>query len=133
MLESGTGRTCNVAADSLPDSSVPQATIRSAPTSTSATGLATFWTVTLAALLVDLAQGPRRRVAVLLGVVAALAMLTAALMAAPRLDFPFWGDERRTVRRSMDGQYLRNSEGELVWRQVRWRDRHQSGRCSIIE
>jgi len=55
-------------------------------------------------------------------VVAALAMLTAAVMAAPRLDFPFWDDERRTVRRSLDGQYVRNAEGDLFFREVRWRD-----------
>jgi hypothetical protein len=54
--------------------------------------------------------------------VAALAMLTAALMAAPRLDFPFWDDERSTVRFSMDGEYVRDREGGLVFREVRWRD-----------
>ena len=54
--------------------------------------------------------------------VAALAMLTAALMAAPRLDFSFWEDERRTVRFSVDGGYDRDREGDLVFREVRWRD-----------
>jgi hypothetical protein len=49
-------------------------------------------------------------------------MLTTALMAAPRLDFPFWDDERRTVRRSVDGQYARDREGNLVFHEVRWRD-----------
>jgi hypothetical protein len=53
---------------------------------------------------------------------AALAMLTTALMAAPRLDFSFWEDERSMVRRSIDGEYLRNDEGDLVFREVRWRD-----------
>jgi len=41
---------------------------------------------------------------------------------APRLDFPFWEDERRTVRFSVDGGYDRNREGELVFHKVRWRD-----------
>ena len=54
--------------------------------------------------------------------VAALAMLTAALMAAPRLDFSFAEDERHTVRHSVDGEYVRNGEGDLVFREVRWRD-----------
>jgi len=55
--------------------------------------------------------------------VAALAMLTAALMAAPRLDFPFWADdERNTVRFSVDGEYVRGPEGDLVFREVSWRD-----------
>jgi hypothetical protein len=54
--------------------------------------------------------------------VAALAMLTAALMAAPRLDFPFWEDERLTVRNSVDGWYARNPEGSVVFHEVSWRD-----------
>jgi len=54
--------------------------------------------------------------------VAALAMLTTAVMAAPRLAFPFWDDERRTVTHSVDGEYLRDGEGDLVFRGVRWRD-----------
>jgi hypothetical protein len=55
-------------------------------------------------------------------VVAALAMLTATLLAAPRLDFSFWEDERRTVVFSVDGGYARDSEGDLVFREVPWRD-----------
>ena len=55
-------------------------------------------------------------------VVAALAMLTAALLAAPRLDLSFWEDERRTVVFSVDGGYTRDSEGDLVFREVPWRD-----------
>jgi hypothetical protein len=54
--------------------------------------------------------------------VAALAMLTAALMAGPRLDFSFWDDERSTVRHSLDGKYTRSGEGDLVFQEVRWRD-----------
>jgi len=54
--------------------------------------------------------------------VAALAMLTAALMAAPRLEFSFAEDERRTVRFSVDGGYARNPEGDLVFHEVPWRD-----------
>ena len=54
--------------------------------------------------------------------VAALAMLTAALMAAPRLEFSFAEDEQRTVRHSVDGEYVRNREGDLVFREVPWRD-----------
>jgi hypothetical protein len=54
--------------------------------------------------------------------VAALAMLTAALMAAPRLDFSFWDDERSTVRHSLDGKYTRSGAGDLVFQEVRWRD-----------
>ncbi len=55
--------------------------------------------------------------------VAGLAMLTTALMAAPRLDFPFWADdERNTVRFSVDGSYERTREGDLVFRGVPWRD-----------
>jgi hypothetical protein len=53
--------------------------------------------------------------------VAALAMLTGAVMAAPRLDFSLAEDERRTVRHSMDGQYTRDAEGDLVFHEVRWR------------
>jgi hypothetical protein len=48
--------------------------------------------------------------------------LTAALMAAPRLDFSFAEDEQHTVRHFVDGEYLRNGEGDLVFREVRWRD-----------
>ncbi len=55
-------------------------------------------------------------------VVAALAMLTASLLAAPRLDFSFWEDERRTVRFSVDGGYTRTPEGDLVFREVPWHD-----------
>ena len=55
-------------------------------------------------------------------VVAALAMLTAALLVAPRLGFSFWEDERRTVRFSVDGGYARNPEGDLVFHEVPWRD-----------
>ena len=47
--------------------------------------------------------------------------LTTAVMAAPRLDFPFWEDERSTVRRAVDGEYTRNAEGDLVFHEVRWR------------
>ena len=54
--------------------------------------------------------------------VAALAMLTAALMAAPRLDFAFWDDERSTVLHSLDGRYTRDSQGDLVFQEERWRD-----------
>lgn len=54
--------------------------------------------------------------------VAALAMLTTALMAAPRLDFPFFEDERLTVRFSVDGGYARNPEADVVFHEVRWRD-----------
>ncbi len=54
--------------------------------------------------------------------VAALAMLSAALLAAPRLDFSFWEDERRSVRFSIDGGYDRDPSGELVFREVPWRD-----------
>jgi hypothetical protein len=54
--------------------------------------------------------------------VAALAMLVAALMAAPRLEFSFWDDERVTVQFSVDGRYERDPEGDLLFREVRWRD-----------
>jgi hypothetical protein len=54
--------------------------------------------------------------------VAALAMLTTALMAAPRLDFPFAQDERLTVRFSVDGGYARNPEADVVFHEVRWRE-----------
>jgi len=54
--------------------------------------------------------------------IAVLAMLTAALIAAPRLDLSLWEDERRTVRFSVDGGYVRSPEGDLVFREVPWRD-----------
>ena len=54
--------------------------------------------------------------------VAVLAMLTAGLLAAPRLDFSFWEDERRTVRFSVDGGYDRSPKGELAFREVGWHD-----------
>ena len=54
--------------------------------------------------------------------VAALAMLVAALMAAPRLEFSFWDDERSTVKFSVDGGYNRSPEGDLIFHEVPWRD-----------
>jgi hypothetical protein len=68
----------------------------------------------------ELAAPARGRRAV--AAVAALAMLAGALMAAPRLDFSFWDDERRTVLFTIDGSYNRNAEGDLVFHEVDWRD-----------
>jgi hypothetical protein len=51
----------------------------------------------------------------------AAAMLLAALMAWPRLEFEFWDDERSTVYYFADGGYRQNRSGEVeAWR-PRWR------------
>jgi hypothetical protein len=54
--------------------------------------------------------------------VAVPAMLAAALLAAPRLDFSFWADELTTMKLSVNGQYERNREGDLVFHDLHWRD-----------
>ncbi len=53
--------------------------------------------------------------------VAALAVLGAAVLAAPRLSFPFWDDEQYTVRQHLDGRYEQR-DGELIFHKKRWSD-----------
>jgi hypothetical protein len=64
---------------------------------------------------------PPRRGGRVVAAVAALAVLGAAALAAPRLSFPFWDDEQYTVRHHLDGRYEQRDD-ELVFRKRRWGD-----------
>ncbi|MFT5109688.1 MAG: hypothetical protein ACI9UA_005338, partial [Pseudoalteromonas tetraodonis] len=52
----------------------------------------------------------------------AIAVAIAAYELAPSLSHSLWGDEDYSVRRSIVGQWERNAEGEMWFREVSWWD-----------
>jgi hypothetical protein len=50
------------------------------------------------------------------------AVVSAALLAWPRLEFDFWDDEESTVFYFADGGYTHNHRGELIERDRSWED-----------
>ena len=55
-------------------------------------------------------------------VLAALAIFLAATQMVPRLDNSLWGDEDYTVRRAIIGQWERDSQDNLRFREAEWTD-----------
>jgi hypothetical protein len=55
-------------------------------------------------------------------VLVAGAVICAAMLAWPRLEFDFWDDEESTVFFFADGGYTYNQRGELIERDRSWRD-----------
>ena len=53
---------------------------------------------------------------------AAIAVGIASFHMVPRLDSSLWGDEEYTVRRAISGQFERNGDGELWFREATWAD-----------
>lgn len=53
---------------------------------------------------------------------AAIATVIAGFQMAPRLDSSLWGDEDYTVRRVVVGQWERNADDELWFREATWTD-----------
>jgi hypothetical protein len=50
------------------------------------------------------------------------AVIVAGILAAPRLSHSLWGDEEWTVRRAIDGTYVRDASGRIDFQSVQWRD-----------
>ncbi|MED5584832.1 MAG: hypothetical protein VYB61_00625 [Verrucomicrobiota bacterium] len=55
-------------------------------------------------------------------VLAALAITLSAVQMVPRLDHSLWGDEDYTARRAIVGQWERDAEDTLAFREVKWTD-----------
>jgi hypothetical protein len=53
---------------------------------------------------------------------ATITVAIAAIEMAPRLNSSLWGDEDYTLRRSIVGQWERNQDGELWFRELTWND-----------
>ncbi len=68
----------------------------------------------------DLAPSPEGRRWLWVGVLVAVAL--GAWMTWPRMSLSFWDDEQYTVRRSVDGLYVLQADGEVRFREVRSRD-----------